>query len=369
MKPHNGYIIHDLQKYFLLGILVLLVVGLAYFMLPFLGAMLVAAVLVTAVHPVHQYLTRCRKFPPSLSAFITLLLVTVIFVAPFTYFFFFLAGEAASAYGAVSAKVNAWAGQDITLVPSLIRESPLGQWFARVESIIPLSTAGLINAVGEVVQKVSSLLIAQTTSILKQLSVILIQIVVFFLCLFYFLRDGKKLVGYLYSLMPLSEDYRKELLKKLNHLSHAIIYGLFGAAIVQGFLVGLGFAFTGLSNAAFWGSMAALLSPLPYVGTAIIWVPAVVLLFIGNHWAAGIFLLAWGTAIVGVADNVVKPYLIGGVTALHPLAVLLVLVGGVFGFGLKGLLFGPFLLTLTLSFLHIYRLEYQSVLESKKKTS
>ena len=66
---------------------------------------------------------------------------------------------------------------------------------------------------------------------------------------------------------------------------------------------------------------------------------------------------------MGLSDNIVKPYLIGGANAIHPLLVLLVILGGVFVFGLKGVVFGPFLLTLTLPFLHIYQLEYKAVLK------
>ena len=72
---------------------------------------------------------------------------------------------------------------------------------------------------------------------------------------------------------------------------------------------------------------------------------------------------------MGMADNVIKPYLIGSTSALHPMAVLLVLLGGTFAFGVKGLILGPFVLTLTLAFLHIYQLEYKSVLGKVTKTA
>ncbi|MBU0727049.1 AI-2E family transporter, partial [Patescibacteria group bacterium] len=108
--------------------------------------------------------------------------------------------------------------------------------------------------------------------------------------------------------------------------------------------------------------IAALFSPVPYIGTALVWIPAVGALLIGGHWIAALFLTIWSIIIVGLADNIIKPYVIGSTSALHPLAVLLVLLGGAFVFGVKGLLFGPFVLTLTLAFLHIYQLEYKGIL-------
>lgn len=74
-----------------------------------------------------------------------------------------------------------------------------------------------------------------------------------------------------------------------------------------------------------------------------------------------------GVLVVGFSDNLIKPYLIGSAATLHPLAVLLVLLGGAFMFGVKGFILGPFVLTLTLAFLHIYSLEYKSVLKAKQK--
>jgi predicted PurR-regulated permease PerM len=168
-------------------------------------------------------------------------------------------------------------------------------------------------------------------------------------------------------MLPISEKYRSELLKKLSRLSYGIIYGIFGASLIQGFLLGIGFYILGIDNAAFWGAIAALLSPIPYIGSSIIWLPVVISLLLSGHWISSLFLLIWGSLIVGLADNIVKPYLIGSSTALHPLAVLVTLLGGAFVFGIKGIIFGPFVLTLTLAFLHIYSLEYESVLKRNEK--
>jgi predicted PurR-regulated permease PerM len=145
-------------------------------------------------------------------------------------------------------------------------------------------------------------------------------------------------------------------------VSKGIIYGFFGAAVAQGLLAGLGFYLAGISNAAFWGTMMAFFSPIPYIGTSLIWIPAVIILLVQKQFLAALFLFLWSAAIVGMADNIVKPYVIGRTTSVHPLAMLLVLLGGVIGFGLKGLILGPFLLTLLIGFLHIYRLEYKKVL-------
>ncbi len=364
--PSNNNII-DIQKYFLLGILVLLIVSLMYFLASFLVTLILAGVLVTAVYPVHKLLNKKIRIPRTISALLSLVLVAVLLIGPFTIFLFFLADQASDAYSVISSKITELTEQDIHLIPSFLQKGFLESWINKISAYVPISASDVISAARDFVGEISSILLGQTTNILKNLSIFILNIIVFLMAIFYFLRDGDKLIAYVNSLMPLSEKYRKELFKKLSHLSYGIIYGIFGAAIVQGILVGFAFYAVGINNAAFWGSVAALLSPIPYIGTSVVWFPVVIALAVGGNWIGALFLLIWGVLIVGFADNIVKPYLIGSSTALHPLAVLLVLLGGAFAFGLKGLLLGPFVLTLTLAFLHIYSLEYKSILKTKSK--
>ncbi len=361
-KNHN---IVDIQKYFLVGILLVLIISLFTFISSFLSTLLIAGVIVTAIYPLHKLLNQKVRIPQSVSALISLTLTAVIIIGPLILFFFMVANQAVDAYAVVSAKVNAMVGQDFHLLPTVIKNSRYAVWIEKWSKVVPISTSDVIQTVQDFVGSLSTILLKQTTNILKNLSLFVLHTIVFLLAMFYFLRDGKKFIEYIKSLLPLSHDYREELFNKLNRLSYSIIYGFFGTAIIQGFLVGLGFALVGISNAAFWGMTAGLFSFIPYIGTAAIAVPAIIVLLIGGHSLAALFLLCWSAVIVGTADNFVKPYLIGASAMIHPLAVLLVILGGAFAFGFTGLLFAPFILTLTLSFLHIYQLEYKDILNGK----
>lgn len=352
----------DIQKYFLLGLLILLLIALFLFISPFVGTLIIASVIVTGVYPIHKLFNKKLHIPSVFSALISLIFVVLVILTPLMLVFFLAANEASEAYNLISEKINILNQSDASFLPSLLQKGVFQKVMDVVSNYAPISTSDLISASKDIVGKISSILLGQTTNILKNLSVFIIHMVVFLLATFYFLKDGDRLVAYVKGLMPLPEKYRSELLKKLSHLSYGIIYGVFGAAIVQGALVGLGLALVGIKTAAFWGAMAAVFSPLPYIGTAVIWVPVVIALMVGGHWVGALFLLGWGITIVGMADNLVKPYIIGSSNSLHPLAVMLVLLGGAFSFGIKGLIFGPFVLTLALSFLHIYKLEYKSLL-------
>ncbi|MBU0577450.1 AI-2E family transporter [Patescibacteria group bacterium] len=361
--PKNHSIVENIQKYFLLGILIILVITFFKFIGAFIVNLLIAGIIVTAVYPVHKILNKKIHIPRTFSALLSLLITAAVVLLPFVLFIFFVAEQATDAYLVVSDKINVIVeNKDYTSLPKIIEQLPFSDHIEKILAYSPFSTADILQTAGDLVGTISSFLLGQTTNVLKHLSLFLIHIVVFLMAMFYFLRDGRRLIYYLHALLPLSEEYRKALFTKLHHLSYGIIYGIFGAAILQGIFVGIGFTIVGIPNAAFWGAIAALFSPLPYIGTSLVWIPAVAALAIGGHWVATLFLLIWSIVLVGMADNVIKPYLIGSTSALHPMAVLLVLLGGTFAYGLKGLILGPFILTLTLAFLHIYQLEYKSVL-------
>ncbi len=341
----------------------MLIVMLVISLNAFLSTLMIAAILVTAVFPVHRLLNKKIHIPSTFSALLSLILVAVVILGPFTAFFFFIAGQATDAFVNFSDRINSITSMDIHLIPSMLKDGLLEDWIEKLGKYAPISTADVMSTAKNFVGAISTFILSNATGVLKNLSLLLLHSIVFLLAMFYFLKDGERFVAYLNSLLPMSEKYRKELFSKLSRLSYGIIYGIFGAAIAQGLMAGLGFWIVGINNAAFWGSIAALFSVIPFVGTAVVWVPVVIFLLITKHWIAALFLTAWSIILVGTTDNMVKPYLIGSSTALHPLAVLLVILGGTFAFGLKGLIFGPFILTLTLAFLHIYELEFKKALD------
>jgi len=360
---------YGIQKQFLLAMVVLLLVLLYIFVEPFLITLLFAGVLVTSVYPVHKWIRSKIVFSGSLASAVSLILIAAIVVAPFTVLIFAISGEATAAYLILSSKINVLIQSgSMNSIPKVVDLLPFSDKIQELINNSPINPNQLLQTVADFIGNLSAFLLGQSTNILKHLSVIVIHTFVFLIAMFFLLRDGDQFVTYIYNLVPLSEDYRRELFKKLNHLSYGILYGLFGAAFLQGFLVAVGFAFAGLNSPAFWGAVAALLSPVPYIGTTIVWLPAVIALAVSGHGFAAFALAAWCILIVGTSDNLIKPYLIGATSSLHPLAILTVLLGGAFAFGIKGIIFGPFILTLTLSFLHIYTLEYANVLDEKPGT-
>lgn len=354
------------QRYFLMIALVLLLALLITFISPFAVDLMLAGVIVTAVNPAHRKLMAKIPFSRSLAAFISMILIIIMILVPFTLFGFFIAEQATDAYVVVSGRINEIVEtNDVSTASKVLELIPFSDKIKGVFRYLPVSAEDLLRTAGDAVGTVSTFLLSKTTNVLKHLGILLVHLLVFLITLFYFLREGDRLVAYIRSLLPMTQAYRQELFLKLSKLSYGIIYGIFGAAILQGLLVGIGFSVAGINNAAFWGAIAALFSPVPYIGTTVVWLPAVIILLLTGQWLVGLLLLAWCAVVVGMADNVIKPYIIGSSAHLHPMATLLVLLGGTFVFGLKGLLFGPLVLTVTLAFIHIYSLEYKAVLQAE----
>ena len=210
-----------------------------------------------------------------------------------------------------------------------------------------------------------------TTKITESISNILFSIPIFMLDLFivlfvmfFLFRDGKVFVDKIERIMPLKAKYRKHVFKKLNDMAYAVIYGSIIIAVIQGTLGGIGFLIFGLPSPLLWGIIMIFASLIPYVGSSIIWFPAsLMLIFNGylnmetNLIIKGILLMLYGIFIVGTIDNILKPKIIGDKSGLHPVLVLLGVVGGLAFLGVVGIIIGPIILAMLVTFIKIYEEE------------
>ena len=214
-----------------------------------------------------------------------------------------------------------------------------------------------------------------TTKITETISNIVLSIPIFFLNLFivlfimfFLFRDGEILVNKIERVMPLKSEYKKHILKKLHDTAYAVIYGSIIIAIIQGALGGIGFLIFGLPSPILWGLVMIFASLVPYIGSSIIWFPAaLILIFNGyinleiNLIIKGILFILWGVFIIGTIDNILKPKIIGSRSGLHPVLVLLGVVGGLELLGFVGIIIGPIILAMLVVFIKIYEEEKDNV--------
>ncbi len=231
-----------------------------------------------------------------------------------------------------------------------------------LQGLIDFDSIDLKTSIVDLAKVVTSWLVSQSTALLKGFFWMLISFVVLGFSLFFMFKDGELLIERIMTLSPLPREHEEGLFKKFREISNATLYGIFFTALVQGFLGGVGFAIAGIPNVLFWGTAIAVFSLVPVIGTGTIWLPAGILLLASQNWFGGIFLLAWGAGVVSTVDNFVRPYLIGGKAKMNQLLMFLAVFGGIFAFGLIGVIFGPLTLSLFFAFLHIYETEYDKLL-------
>ncbi len=163
--------------------------------------------------------------------------------------------------------------------------------------------------------------------------------------LFFMLRDGAKLFERIASLLPLAQDRRDLLFARLGKVTRAVVYGCGVTAMVQGTLVGIGFAIAGLTGPVVFGVIATVSALLPFGGAALIWVPALLYFLAGGKIGWAIFMGVWG-GLISVSDNFVRPAIISRYTPVPTLLVFIGVIGGISAFGLIGFIAGPVILVL-----------------------
>ncbi|MEX2129841.1 MAG: AI-2E family transporter, partial [Pseudohongiellaceae bacterium] len=167
---------------------------------------------------------------------------------------------------------------------------------------------------------------------------------------FFLLRDGEKIIGWMREALPLDSERKQLLLDKFVEVTRATIKGNIVVAAIQGALGGLIFSILGLPAPILWAVVMAFLSLIPAVGAAIVWVPVAIYLYSTGAWIAASILLAYGALIIGLADNLLRPMLVGRDTKLPDYMVLFSTLGGLALMGINGFVIGPMLAALFLTF-------------------
>lgn len=187
---------------------------------------------------------------------------------------------------------------------------------------------------------------------------------VMFFTLYYFFKDGEKLITQIKKISPLKDYQDEKIFQNFMNISRATLKGSFVLAVIQGSALGIIFWLTGISSPIFWGILTALFSLIPFIGTAAVWVPVAAFLLIeGSYLQATIVLLA-GVVIISNLDNLLRPRLVGKDAGLHPLLVFFSTLGGIAIFGISGFFIGPIITALFLSVLEIYQTEFKAELNA-----
>ena len=300
---------------------------------PFAVGLLGAAVLYVLCEPIFQRLL--RRMSPGLAAALTLIFAILVIALPVMWIVVLVADQA----------------------PDMIRGVQSSDIFSRLGTLrigrIDIG-AELARASGTFFQWLSQ----QAFDFVGGAARATLNLVISFFALYYMLVSAEHSWAAFRDFLPFSEESAEELKTRFYSLTHATVLGTGLTALAQGTVIALGFRLVGVPNAVFWGVVTGFTSILPVLGSAIVWLPAVVVLLLQQRYGAGIVLLVIGGGITSNIDNVIRPLVYRRVSNIHPMVTLIGAFAGVKYFGLLGVLLGPLAIQYFFEFVRLYRREY-----------
>lgn len=324
---------------------------------PFLKPLLLGAMLAGLCTPLYEWIARLVRGRGSLAAILTLLLLFVLVAGPISAFVGIVVAQALH----VSDQAIPWVQQHVGSGSTFNAHDWLVARFPALAPYVP-DQAQILETAGRTAKAAGAFLVASATEFTAGTAVVLLNLFVMLYAMFFFFRDGKQIVRKIFYYMPLSHDDEMLLLERLTSVTRATIKGTLVIGIIQGALAGVGFWFAGIDGAAFWGTIMAVLSIVPGIGAALVWLPAVIYLYITGQTLAATLLLAWCVAVVGTIDNVLRPTLVGKDAKMPDLLILIGTLGGLFLFGPIGFIVGPIVCGLFLTIWEIYGATFKDIL-------
>jgi len=238
-----------------------------------------------------------------------------------------------------------------------IRETlnPEAAWYKWASGYVDLGKWLDPSAISSRLEAIGKSAAASSVSLLGDVLSTAVQFILVLFTVFYLLRDSETLIGGLGGFLPLSKEQFDRFLVRCHDVIAASLRGVLFIAAIQGALGGIGFWALGISSPMFWGVVMFFLSMIPMAGAFIVWVPVAVYLAATGHYWKATLLTVWGGGVIGMADNLLRPRMVGSRTRLHELVVFFSVLGGINVFGVLGIIAGPVVIAMTTSFLDVLR--------------
>lgn len=296
-----------------------------------------AGILTYTLFPVYRFiLQKTRR--PQLSSGLAVVLALVVMILPTIYLVSELVDQISGAYSTFQADSLNQVGDYVNRITN-----------GRVDLNAQLQPT---------LDQIRRSIVALAPNILGSISEFLLGLFIMFFVMFYGFREGVGFIAYLKNLLPLDEELKDSLFYELRTVTQAVLYGQVLTAVIQGGLGALGLLVFGVTNWLFWGALMIIAALLPVLGTPMIWVPSAVGLMLDGEMTRGVLLLVYGATIVMNIDNFLRPKLVSGRTKVHPVLILIGVLGGLKVFGFIGMLVGPLILAMLVALIKFYEQHY-----------
>ena len=317
---------------------------------PFLMALFLAGIFSALAQPLYLRLTVLFGGRRALASLASLTLMAVVVLIPLV----LLAGVLVSQALDVSQFAGLWVKETLTqpdVLSGLLHRLPFYDQLAPHWGKIAQQAAQAASSLSKfAVEGLSSFTLGTLNFIF--------MLFVFLYSLYFLQMDGDKLIERFLYYLPLKTIDERMMLEKFTSVTRATLRGSLLIGLMQGTLSGIAFAVAGIPNAVFWGSIMAIMSTIPNVGAALVWLPASIILAVQGQMGTGIALAGFCGLVVGSLDNLLRPILVGKDTKMHELMIFFSTLGGIFMFGFPGVFIGPVIASLFISIWEIYGVEF-----------
>ena len=320
----------------------------------FLMAIFLAGIFSALSYPLYRRFERWFKGRRSLASLVTLFLIVVVVILPLGGLLGIVTGQAIK----VGEAAKPWVQKQLAepdAVSTALKSLP---FYDRIEPYRSL----ILKKAGEMVGGISGFLISRLSSVTLGTANFIFMLFIMLYTMFFFFMDGDKLIDKILYYLPLEDHDERRMLNKFTSVTRATLKGTAVIGLLQGTLAGAAFAVVGIHSAVFWGTIMAVLSFIPGIGTALVWVPAAIILAATGHPGKAIGLGVFCGAVVGSIDNLLRPILVGRDTQMHELMILFGTLGGIIMFGVVGIIIGPIIAALFVTVWDIYGVAFQDVL-------
>lgn len=353
-KPVNPLLDGGIYKMFLL-LLFLLSLYLGFSLIaPFIHTMIFSTVLAVLFSPVFNWALGAFNGKRSVASAVTVSIIVFALLLPMTFLLMALINQGVESLVSLNSWVAHGAYKDIVSLESM------DKYIALIHEKLPFLRIDELELQADIVQysrEFAQSMLAFGTELVRNGAKMILHFLLMVFILFYFLRDGSKMVEYLKLLSPLRAAQEDFIIDSLKRVARGVLMGCLLVAVLQGFAGGIGLAVVGIP-AFFWGAMMALASLIPVLGTGLVWVPSVVYLLLVGDWKMALFLALWcGIFVVGI-DTILRPIFMREAAKVSTFYIFIAILGGVYSFGMLGIFYGPLILSFVMVMLQIYIEEY-----------
>lgn len=347
----NAQLQEKLERRMFLALLVAVSLAFFWVLKSYWSAIFWAAAIAVIFYPLQRLLNHKLGDHANLNAALTLLICMVIVVIPVLMISAAFVQEGVQLYQAIN-------NGDIDPKAMLNRFREAFPWVNDVLATLGINADDLREKIYNGAVAASRYLARETVSIGSNTFGFLVGLALMLYLAFFLLRDGDKLLKLMIRALPLGDEREALLFQKFAEVTRATVKGNLVVAIVQGALGGIIFGLLGIPGALLWGVVMAALSLIPAVGAALVWAPVSLYLFAVGDWVDGTVLAVYGAVVIGLADNILRPLLVGRDTKLPDYIVLFSTIGGLSLLGINGFVLGPLVAALFMACWDIFMREF-----------